>query len=85
MKSIDTFFQQRIIEKKVFNSQRAELLETIITKINQERVGTKWKPVTPVQIAVKLKGIKTGELVGFVKTCTQSDNFSKCFWGKLKK
>ena len=74
----------REVEKKA-NSQRAELLETIITKINAERVGTKYKPVTPIMIAVKLKGIPTGELVGFVKSCQQSKSFGQCFFGKLKK
>lgn len=73
------------IQKPTAHSQRAELLETIITKINAERVGTKYKPVTPIMIAVKLKGITTGELVGFVKLCTQAKSFGQCFFGKLKK
>ena len=72
-------------KREVAHSQRAELLETIITKINAERVGTKYKPVTPIMIAVKLKGITTGDLVGFVKLCTQAKSFGQCFFGKLKK
>lgn len=86
MKTIDSFFKE-INNKDIkrFNSQRAELIETIISRINKERVGTKWKPLSPIAVAIKLKGVKTGRLVGFVKECSDSKSFGACFFGQLKK
>jgi len=85
MKKLSDYFVQTAQPTTTFQSQRAELMHTIISTINKEREGTKFKPVTPVQIGVKLKHMSTSDMVGFVKECKQARNFSEYFWYKLKK
>lgn len=85
MKKLSDYFAKTAQPKTTFKSQRAELMHTIIHTINKQREGTKYKPVTPVQIGVKLKHMSTSDMVGFVKECQQARNFSECFWYKLKK
>lgn len=62
-----------------------ELIGEIVDKINQGRIGTKYKPVTTGAILKKVKGFNTNELRDFVTECKKSTCFSQCFYGKLKK
>ena len=83
MKGISfTHFQ---IQKTTAKSEWSELIGEIVDKINEQRKGTIYKPVTPGLIAKKVKGFETNSLRDFVKKCKGSGCFSKCFFGVLKK
>lgn len=66
------------------NSKRAALIEEFVARLNLERKGTKYKPVTGRQIAVKTAHLKLPDLYYFWSVCKEARNFSKCFWGSLK-
>lgn len=67
-----------------FTSERQELIQRFVDKINLERVGTKWKPVTARRINVLLSFLSVRDLHWLHKTCEQRDSFSKAFFGILK-
>lgn len=82
MKSIS--FTHLTISTTKAKNEWGELIGEIVDKVNAGRVGTKYKPVTTGIILKKVKGFDTNTLRDFVKSCTQSGCFSKCFYGKLK-
>jgi len=67
------------------NNARSYAVSLFVERINDERKGTKYKPMTSKGVAMKLSHVKTGELHGFYKQCESYDgSFSKCFFGSLK-
>lgn len=84
MKNLKDYFQDTLIIQTNAKNEWAYLIGEIVEKINEGRVGTKYKPVTTGSILKKVKGFDTNTLRDFVKSCTQSGNFSQCFYGKLK-
>lgn len=67
-------------------SERAEILEQFITRLNGER-GT-YKPLTAGFIASRMAqaGLKSNtDLYWFYKYCDDAQHFSKCWWWALKK
>lgn len=85
MQQISTLFK---IEKPKALSERSELLSLFLEEINKERKGTKYQPVTPKFLAIKLSHIPTKDLYYLKSICLDSKNrtgsFSKCFFGSLK-
>ncbi len=65
-------------------SERQDIIQQFVDKINLERVGTKWKPVVWRQINGLVSHVKMGDLYWFFKECEQGDSFSKKFFGILK-
>lgn len=90
MKEIGNIIKDfKITENKLINSERAEIISQFVEEINNEREGTKWKPIHPRAVAVKLGHIKQkSDLYFFLKKCREykanKGSFSKCFWGSLK-
>jgi hypothetical protein len=66
------------------NSERAYYIGLITEEINKGRVGTKWKFITPQGVALKVGHLKTPDVKDHYYQCMKADNFSKCFFGKLK-
>ncbi|HEY4508434.1 MAG TPA: hypothetical protein VJJ55_02130 [Candidatus Paceibacterota bacterium] len=64
-----------------FTSERQELIQRFVDKINLERVGTKWKPVTARQINVLISFLKTPDLYWLLGECERTPSFSKKFFG----
>lgn len=72
-------------DKRNIRSARSEIISNMVDRINVERVGTEWKPVTPRGIAVMVGHIKDLYTLGaFYKDCEKSGNFGKAFYGRLK-
>lgn len=66
-------------------SMRAEYIEKFCKRINEEREGTKYKPITPKMLAIRYLGhVKTQDLHWFNQECERAKSFSACFFGKLK-
>lgn len=71
--------------KSTANSERAMIVGDILERLNTERIGTKWKPLTARAVAIKVGHVPTNELRDFYKACTIADcGFSKAFFGRLK-
>lgn len=72
------------------NSERASVIQEFVEELNAERKGTKWKPVHPRAIAVKLGHIKKlSDLYYFLGQCRKykaegKGEFGRCFFGSLK-
>ncbi len=71
-------------KKLKITSERQELIQRFVDKINLERVGTKWKPVIWRQINGLVAHVRMGDLYWLFKECEQGDSFSKKFFGILK-
>lgn len=65
-------------------SERQEIIQRFVDKINLERVGTKYEPVIWRQINGLAAHVKIGDLYWLYKECEQGDSFSKKFFGILK-
>lgn len=63
---------------------RDEAISEIVEKVNQSRIGTKFKPVTPAAIAVRLEKLKKQDIDYLLKRARESDSFSRTFFGLLK-
>jgi hypothetical protein len=74
-------------ETKITN-RRQEVVKEFVDAINLERQGTKYKPVTGKQIAIRLGGLPTRELELFLAECNDYRNrngsFGKRFYGGFK-
>lgn len=65
-------------------SERQELIQRFVDKINVERAGTKWKPVTARQINTLISFLKVSDLYWLLGECERAASFSKKFFGKLR-
>lgn len=61
-------------------SERAELVEQFVTRLNASRVAGGYKKLSPGFYASKMSHIPTDELYFFLKKCQQAKNFSSCWW-----
>lgn len=65
-------------------SERQELIQRFVDKINLERVGTKFKPVTARQINALISFLHIRDLYWLWSVCEQASSFSKKFFGVLR-
>lgn len=81
-------FQNYTLKKPTTQlNQRQDLIKMFVDKINAQREGTKYKPVTGKGIAMKLAHVKTQELYWFYRQCEENQGktgFSGAFYAKLK-
>ena len=69
-----------------FKCRRQELIQQFVDRINQSRMGTKYKPVSAQQLNCRyLWTMSTRDLEVFYKRCLEYGNFSKCFFGSFKR
>lgn len=83
MNSVSLFLA--IPEQKKSLNERQELLKELIEVVNNERKGTKFKPMSPRVFAIKLGHIPTNHLYFLTSVCRdmkkRGKNFSKyLFW-----
>lgn len=73
------------VQTSIFRSRRDELIDRLTNGINLSRIGTKFRPVTHRQMAIRVnknpffKG-RDGELELLIKTCEEKGNYSKFFY-----
>ena len=79
---------QPIATKFKGNNKRQFVLSLIKEEIDNERIGTKYKPVYPKALAVKVAHLKIPDLEYMHSICkdykTRKGSYSKCFFGALK-
>ena len=76
----DLFHNYRLVTNKTRTTERGELLTAFTERLNQERLGTKYKQLTLNYIANLLSVYKTGDLHVLLKKCNEAKHFSKTFW-----
>ncbi len=83
MEAIQDTLKEYTLEKKGANSERADLIGRFHTRLNAERRGTKYKPLSVKFVAVKLGHLSVSDLYFFYKRCSEGE-FGKIFFGALK-
>src|SRR5574343_2112335 len=77
-----------VIKKSKITNERQAVISDFVEEINAERIGTKWKPITPRAVAIKLSHVDLDDLYAFLSMCRDYKNrkgsFSKAFFGALK-
>lgn len=76
----DLFSNYRIVSTKTRVTERGSLLTEFTERLNHEREGTAYKPLSLSYIANLLSVYKTGDLHVLLKKCESAKSFSKCFW-----
>ena len=89
---IAKFFENRIarpspkpITIKGPRNPREELIDKFRQRINAERVGTKYKPLSYVAVLQKVRHISDEGLYHFYKDCERGKSFGSTFFYKLRK
>jgi hypothetical protein len=77
----------KLPEKQGARSEREELLNKFFDRIDEERKGTKWKPINRRAYAIKLNiAFKNlWDLQRFYAECNDYGNFGQRFFGGFKK
>ena len=83
MKSLDENIKKRDI-KKIFKHPRLKMLDEFHRRINAERKATDMKELPMSAVAVKTSHLSIQDMAYLLKKCSQSANFSRCFFGSLK-
>lgn len=71
-------------QKLKITSERQELIQRFVDKINLERIGTKFKPVIWKQINGLAATCSISDLYWLLGECERASSFSKIFFGILK-
>lgn len=83
MKSLDEHLKKHKI-KELFKHPRLKMLDEFFRRINAERKAADMKEFPIQAIAVKTSHLSVEDMAYLLKMCSQSSNFSKCFFGSLK-
>lgn len=80
-------FSHVVLEKKKVD-RRGEVLKEMLLKVNKEREGTKYKPMSAKVLAIKLSHLSFEDLCWLKSTCNDYKNrkgsYSKCLFGAIK-
>ena len=83
MKSLDENLKNRDIGK-LFKHPRLKMLDEFHRRINAERRAADMKELPMSAVAVKTSHLSVQDMAFLLKRCSQSSNFSRCFFGSLK-
>ena len=83
MKSLDENLKNREI-KELFKHPRMKILDEFHRRINAERKAADMKALPMSAIGVKTSHLSVQDMAYLLKKCSQSSNFSRCFFGSLK-
>ena len=83
MKSIDENLKNRDI-KNLLKHPRFKMLDEFHRRINAEREAQGMKELHIRAIGIKTAHLSLEDMAYLLKRCSQSLNFSKCFFGSLK-
>ena len=72
-------------ETVAYRGWRDELVDGFVKGINSQRVGTKFKPISHKQVALRINGNpffkqRDGEIELLLKDCVKKGNYKKFFW-----
>lgn len=86
MQGISSFLQ--VAPRSKATSERASLLEEILTEVNSERRGTKYKPLTAKLLGIKLAHMSTTDLYYLISQAKdyqrRHGSFSKYLFGSIR-
>ena len=77
-------FRPAAAEDHAPRSEREEMLVKFLKRLNGDRKADGLEALTPARLATILKGVPTGDLYGFYKSCERARSFTRLFWYLLK-
>ena len=83
MKSLDENLKKLDV-KRLFKHPRLKMLDEFHRRINAERQTADMKALPVSAVAVKTSHLSLEDMAYLLKRCSQSPNFSRCFFGSLK-
>ena len=83
MKSLDENLKNRNV-KGLFKHPRLKMLDEFYRRINAERKAADMKELSMRAVAIKTSHLSVQDMAYLLKSCSQSSNFSRCFFGSLK-
>ncbi len=72
------------IKRTKLTSQRQLIIKDCLDRINAERQGTKYKPMTPRTLAIKLGHLTTEDIKFHHAQCCKVKNYGRLFFGLIK-
>ncbi len=77
-------FRPFVLVKQHPYKDRTDIIKLFVDKLNEDRVGTKYRPLSFVAVAGKVEGMKENHhLHAFYEDCLKAKCFSKYFYYKL--
>lgn len=83
MRSIEENLKNRKV-KGLFKHPRLKMLDEFYRRINAERKAADMKELPMRAVAIKTSHLSVQDMAYLLKSCSQSSNFSRCFFGSLK-
>ena len=83
MKSISDAIKNHDIQE-LLKHPRMKMLDEFHRRINTERRAEDMKEFPIKVIAIKTSHLSVEDMAYLLKKCSQSSNFSRCFFGSLK-
>jgi hypothetical protein len=87
MEQINRLLQLRPIKKRVV-SERSDLYDTILSRLNPSRIKGGYKPLTHGRLAYLLTGIPTKDLYALLSNCDGAERrgfpWSAIFWKEIR-
>lgn len=89
MEQIKTLFgQRRAPEKKRHSTERGDLFDAILTRLNPARVREGYKPLTHARLGYLLTSIPTKDLYALISRCNDAEQrgypWSAIFWKEIR-
>jgi len=89
MQKISTLFGNRATPaKRTRTTERGEILDIILGRLNPARKSAEYKPLTHGQLAYILEGIPTKDLYYLISVCNDAERrgfpWSAIFWKEIK-
>lgn len=82
MKNIKELLNKKLEVKKSRRSEKGDLVDTFLSKLNPPRIKDGYSKLTFGRMAKLLKG---KDIYPLFKECEKAKDFSKYFWYKIKK
>lgn len=85
MKRVEIDMSRFQVATSNIKSERAELVERFVTRLNNSRIAGGYKPLGAKFYATKMSLLPTDELHMFYKELDRSKNFCALWWWKCTK
>lgn len=86
MRTLQELLQIKTSSASNIRSERASIVQDFVERLNKEREGTQYKPLSPRSVAVKMAHLSLEDLYWFYKNCDNAScGFSRAWWGSLKR
>ena len=72
------------VDSNLRGSQRSEMIEKFLKRINPDRERGGYKPLTPAALNRMISHISTDQLYPFYKDCERANHFSKYFFWSIR-